>query len=54
MTFRTSISSKGNPRDLLKRGLKSMFHNYEPEQAKPPKAMPPVDTEREQRKPYTA
>lgn len=29
MTFRSSISSKGNPRDFLKRGFKSMFPNYD-------------------------
>ncbi|MBI9079487.1 MAG: hypothetical protein JEY79_07080 [Pseudodesulfovibrio sp.] len=36
MTFRTSINSKENPRDLLKRGFKSMFPSYEEEVAVPP------------------
>jgi len=40
MTFRTSINSNGKPKDFLKRGLKSMFPNYEDEQ----KNTPPVDT----------
>ena len=40
MTFRTSINSKGNPRDLLKRGFKSMFANYGEEST----YMPPVDS----------
>ncbi|WP_319468634.1 hypothetical protein [uncultured Pseudodesulfovibrio sp.] len=41
MTFRTSINSKDNPRDMLKRGLKSMFTNYEMNK----QSTTPVDTE---------
>ncbi|BDQ37348.1 hypothetical protein SYK_17080 [Pseudodesulfovibrio nedwellii] len=44
MTFRTSINSNGNPKDFLKRGLKSMFPNYEEE-----KKNPPVETDETKR-----
>ncbi len=46
MTFRTTINSKGNPRDLIKRGLKSMFPNYET-QTETDRSTPPVDTEKD-------
>lgn len=44
MTFRTSINSNSNPKNFLKRGLKSMFPNYEEE-----KKNPPVDTDETKR-----
>jgi len=47
MTFRTTISSKKNPRDFLKKGFKSMFPNYELEQ----KAAPPIDSDDEKKRP---
>lgn len=50
MTFRTSISSKGNPRDLLKRGFKSMFSGSWQDE----KATPPVDTEQTRKKTQSA
>ena len=40
MTFRTSINSNSNPKNFLKRGLKSMFPNYEED-----KKNLPVDTD---------
>jgi hypothetical protein len=46
MTFRTSINSKGNPRDLLKRGFKSMFPSYEEEEM----AVPPTNVEQKRKK----
>ena len=41
MTFRTSITSKGDPGKILRRGFKSMFANYDP----PAPEAPPVDTQ---------
>ncbi len=46
MTFRTTINSKSNPKDFLRRGFKSMFSNY----GQPEKATPPVDTESDKKK----
>lgn len=45
MTFRTSIHSKANSKDFLKRGFKSMFSNYDESK----KAAPPIDTEVEKK-----
>jgi len=46
MTFRTSISSKGDPRKILRRGFKSMFADYEAAAS----ATPPVDTQGERKR----
>ncbi|QJB56944.1 hypothetical protein [Pseudodesulfovibrio sp. zrk46] len=45
MTFRRGINSKHKPKDFLKRGLKSMFPNYEDDTREETRT-PPVDTER--------
>lgn len=50
MTFRTTISSKQDPTKFLKRGLKSMFGNYEAT----PETAPTVDANRKQTKPKAA
>ncbi|WP_419785952.1 hypothetical protein [Pseudodesulfovibrio sp.] len=46
MTFRTTINSKGDPKKLIRRGLKSMFPNYD----RPEPATPPVDTESDRKR----
>lgn len=46
MTFRSSINSKGKPRDFLKRGFKSMFSNYDGDK----QSATPVDSEGQRKK----